>query len=188
MTAWTAVGEGLVIAFVLMPVPAILWPRRAGYHYLRYHLSRRGVHRKEIPRACIHEFVDDALTYARDVSPLGPAARHSERRIPDFEFERMLRIHSFVIHAVLTGRTAADVHAEEQVNTARSMRGKALTLELIRSEMLRAGIERTVDVAGCQRIENEVRTGKSWERHRVILSRHQLPQPVSTGSIGQLTQ
>jgi hypothetical protein len=120
--------------------------------------------------------VSDAFHYSRTVAI--PAARPGthEARLPDFEFERMLRIHSFVVHALLTGRTAAE------------MDGQSPMRELIRSEMLRAGVKSSDDVAACQRIEHECRTGKSWDRHRAILSRYDLPQPVSRTAIGQVTQ
>jgi hypothetical protein len=173
MSTGAAVSAVVLTGFVLMPLPAVLWPKRVGHYYLRYHLSRRGVRVRHIPHACIREFVDDAFHYSRAVStpPSRPGA--IEPRIPDFEFERMLRIHCCVVHALLTGRAAANVDDE------------TVTRPLIRSEMLRAGIK-TSDVADCQRIEHEVGTGRSWDRHRAILSRHDLPQPMPRTPDGQL--
>jgi hypothetical protein len=169
-----AAVSAVVLGFVLMPLPAVLWPKKVGHYYLRYHLSRRGIRSKDVPHACLREFVDDAFHYSRAVSTPPSRPGTSEPRIPDFEFERMLRIHCGVVHALLTGRAAA--HVDD----------KAVTRPLIRSEMLRAGT-RESDVAECQRIESEVRTGKSWDRHRAILSRYDLPQPMSRTGVGQLT-
>lgn len=176
MRTWVAVSQAVLVGFVLMPLPAILWPRRAGYHYLRFHLSRKGIRGRQIPRECLHEFVNDALQYSRAVAV--PAARPGrfEPRLSEFEFERMLRIHCFVVHALLTGRTAADMH------------GKRPMRELIRSEMLRAGVNSSDDAAACQRIEHEAHSGRSWDRHRAILSRYDLPQPVARTAVGQVTQ
>ena len=176
MRTWAAVCEGLLLAIVLMHAATRLWPKRAGCHYLRYELSRRGIRIEEIPPGCIREFVDDAHDYARSVG--------TPRRVPHFEFERMLRVHSFVMHAVLTGRTAGQVHAVETIKAA----DRAVVQELIRSEMLRAGVDPSGDAAECQRIENECRAGKSWERHRTILGRYELPAPISQNAIGELTQ
>ena len=175
MSVGAAVSGALVAGFVLMPLPAILWPRRAGYRYLRYHLSRKGIRATQIPRECLHEFVNDALQYSRAVAVPASRPGRFEPCLPDFEFERMLRIHSFVVHALLSGRTAADMH------------GKAPMRELIRSEMLRAGINSSEDAAASQRIEHEVRTGRSWDRHRAILSRYDLPQPAARTPVGQVT-
>ena len=174
MTTWTVVSGGLVIGLVLMPLPAILWPRRAGYYYLRYHLSRRGIRTREIPPACLREFVADAFHYSRTVATAPTRPGSIESRIADFEFERMLRIHCFVVHALFTGRTATDDHAHVR--------------ELVRSELLRAGIRPSVDGSDRQRIEQEVRAGRSWDRHRAILSRYELPQRLPRSVIGQLTQ
>jgi hypothetical protein len=174
MTTWAAVSGGLVIGLVLMPLPAVLWPRRAGYYYLRYHLSRRGIRTREIPPACLREFVADAFHYSRTVASRPSRPGSIEPRIPDFEFERMLRMHCFVVHALFTGRTAADDHAHLR--------------ELIRTEMLRAGLSPSVDAADRQRIENEVHAGRGWDRHRAILSRYDLPQPLARSAMGQLTQ
>ena len=169
MSTAVVVSAVVLMGFVLMPLPAVLWPKRVGHYYLRYRLSRRGVRSRDIPHACTGEFVDDAFHYSRKVTspPSRPGA--SEPRIPDFEFERMLRIHCCVVHALLTGRTAADVDE------------KTVTRGLIRSEMLRAGIN-AADVADCQRIENEARTGKSWDRHRAVLSRYDLPHRHRTAA------
>ena len=169
MKTWAAVSEALLIGVVSIHAAALLWPKRAGYYYLRYDLSRRGIQIKGIPPECIRDFVDDALDYARTVS--APASRPAEtlRTLVYFEFERMLRNHSCVVHALLTGRTAAEVDAIG---------------ELIRCEMLRAGVNPSGNTADCQRIENEVRTGMSWDRHRAILCRYDLPTPVSRVAIG----
>jgi len=197
MNTWVAVSEGLLAALFLMHAAARLWPKSAGYHYLRYNLSRRGI--TQIPPECIREFVDDAHDYACAVC----TSRGIPGRIPHFEFERMLRVHSFVIHALLTGRTAAEMHAAEKGSTSEGIQTSdprspsksgpssseaMLMRELIRCEMLRAGVDPVVDAAEGQRIVKEVRRGTSWDRHRAILFRHQLLTPIAGDAIGELSQ
>lgn len=57
MNNWAAVLAGLLILMVLLHGAARLWPKRAGYHYLRYNLARRGIKTARIPPECIHAFV-----------------------------------------------------------------------------------------------------------------------------------
>jgi hypothetical protein len=171
MKTWSVVSEVLLIGFVFMHAAARLWPKAAGYYYLRYDLSRRGIRIKEIPPECLRDFVVDALEYARAVS--SPASRPGAtgRTVAHFEFERMLRVHSVVVHALLTGRTAAEVDAVE-------------VRQLTRCEMRRAGVNPSSNAVACQLIENEVRTGKSWDRHRAILCRYDLPTPLARTAVG----
>ena len=169
MNNWAAVLAGLLILMVLMHVAARLWPKRVGYRYLRYNLARRGIRSAQIPPECIRAFVDEAYDYSCAVS--APASRG---RIAHFEFERMLRIHSFVIHSLMTGR----INTEED-GGAQGVEDEALMQELIRSEMLRAGVEPFGDCADRERIEKEVRAGGSWARYRVILGRYDLRLPMA---------
>jgi hypothetical protein len=162
--------ELLLIIIVGLHVGALLWPKRAGYHYLRYDLSKRGIRIRQIPPACLHEFVDDALHYARTVSAAVARSGKGEHRISYVEFERMLRIHSFVVHALLTGRTAAELDPFVD---------RTMMRELIRSEVLRAGCNPSADVSDRRRIEAEVHAGKCWDRHRSILCRHDLSTHVA---------
>jgi hypothetical protein len=166
MKTWIVAGEVLLMGFVFMHAATRLWPKTAGYHYLRYDLSRRGIRIKEIPAECIRDFVGDALEYARTVCAPAAQSGATGRPIAYFEFERMLRNHSVVVHALLTGRTAVELDAVE-------MR------ELIRCEMRRAGVNPATDTAQCQLIESEARTGRSWDRHRAILCRYDLSAPLT---------
>jgi hypothetical protein len=104
-----------------------------------------------------------------------------------------------VIHAYLIGRIAADtgsvvtapedliatpLHADS-TSTSRSVAHEGLMRELIRSEILRAGLEPTGDVAHCHRLEREVRAGSSWARYRAILGRYDLPRSNARAAVGE---
>lgn len=179
MTAWIAGASVLLMAIVLMHAASLLWPKRAGSLYLRRNLSTRGIPVGQIPPACIGSFVDDAHQYARAVCAGASGSHGTPGRVPHFEFERMLRVHAFVIHALLTGRTsAAECAADDE----------PLIQEHIRSEMLRAGLDPYRDAAELQRFETEVRTGKSWLRQRALLDRYQLsafPLPDAAGELAE---
>lgn len=177
MNNWAAVLAGLLILMVLMHLAARLWPKRAGYRYLKYNLARRGIRTAQIPPDCIRAFVDEAYDYARLVCTPAAGVPRAAARVDHFEFERMLRIHCFVIHSLLTGRMGGA--ADGSVPVA----GDEVQMrELIRSEMLRAGVEPFGDPAHCQRIESEVRAGGSWARYRAILGRYDLPAPIASES------
>jgi hypothetical protein len=173
MSTWAAVSEGLLTSFVLVQAAGYFWPKRAGYHYLKCELSRRGLRNTRIPGECIRDFVNDAYDYACLVCASSSRPGGPGGKVPHFEFQRMLRIHSWGIHAVLTPSTGARHDTDE-----------LLIQELLRSEMLRAAIEASGDAADRQRVENEVRSGKSWDRHRAILSRYDLPAPLAADAVG----
>ena len=105
MKTWAAVSEGVLVGIVFMHAATRLWPKTAGFHYLRYNLSRKGVRGSDIPPECVRELVDDAFNHAHGVCNPGPGPGKTEGRIHYFEFERMLRIHSSGVQAVLTGRS-----------------------------------------------------------------------------------
>ncbi len=115
MKTWVVVCEVLPMTVVLLHAAARLWPRRAGYYYLRYSLSRRGIQIKEIPSECIFALVEDALDHARTACASGsrPGAT-ADHTVPHVEFERMLRTHCVVVHALLTGTKTAEVNVVEK--------------------------------------------------------------------------
>jgi hypothetical protein len=173
MNNWAALFAGLMVVIGLLHVAARLWPKRAGFHYLRLLLSRRGFDRTQIPPECIRAFVDDAYGYARIACAPGLRTRRAVGRIADFEFERVLCVQAFVIHAILTGK------AREE---------ETLMRELIRSEMLRAGVEPFEDVASFATMQDEVRAGSCWDRYRAILRRYDLLIPTSGIATAELNQ
>lgn len=113
MKSWAAVFVSLPILMVLLHLAARLWPKRAGYRYLRRRLARRGIETRQISPACIRALVDDAHDYATTACRQPSGTRGAAATVAHFEFERTLRLHACVVHALVTGKTAAEADAEE---------------------------------------------------------------------------
>lgn len=115
MSHWAAALTGLLLLIVLMHAAARLWPKRAGYRYLRHSLSRRGIKTAQIPSDCIWALVEDAHDYAHIVCAPDSQRGGTMGTILHFEFERTLRIYSVIIHAVMTGKVAAETDTADWV-------------------------------------------------------------------------
>ena len=111
MWVWFFIGI-LTILLLLYFLGRLLPIRFTGRKYFKELLSKEGVDWTYFPEACLNEFVDDSIRYAKLTCSSQNA--HTVGR-NDFyvEFERMLKIHAAGVSALLKGEGTEGVWEEQ---------------------------------------------------------------------------
>lgn len=188
MTFWTVVVLSIVFAgFLVLQLAPRLFPRRVGSTYFRKQLWLRGIDWRKLPRACLDDFVNEAFSYAKAASkPEIQAAGRGESFL--VEYERMMRVHAIIAAALLQSKTPSEVEALERskieskiesavmsgrdgMAIARAEMGTTLSIESLHVALVRAGLD-PFDMAGQERISDDVQAGKTWDIQKAILRRH----------------
>jgi hypothetical protein len=188
VTFWTVVVLSIVFAgFLVLQLAPRLFPRRVGSTYFRKQLWLRGIDWRKLPRACLDDFVNEAFSYAKAASkPEIQAAGRGESFL--VEYERMMRVHAIIAAALLQSKTPSEVEALERskieskiesavmsgrdgMAIARAEMGTTLSIESLHVALVRAGLD-PFDMAGQERISDDVQAGKTWDIQKAILRRH----------------